>query len=157
MPASFGDEHWAPKNRRLGICAFPCCMLGYSCLKYCVVLELEMCCMSSNLPYICRFLNLDIFSSGGRNATTTLQPAGATLPKRNLASGANQCSFATEPQRAMRRGGQFIATIADLPQASVYVSPSSFANLGYPDYNSTLSEFASWRADLWCTKEGIQL
>ena len=48
-------------------------------------------------------------------------PAGAIFPQPSTAAGANQCSFASGIPRAVKRGGSFIATVADLPQPSVYV------------------------------------
>lgn len=78
-------------------------------------------------------LNLTIFLSGAKNTSTSLVSAGATAPQASLETGANQCSFSTENYRAIKRGGAYVATIADLPQPSLYVikpasesSPSQF-------------------------------
>ena len=70
----------------------------------------------------CRVLNLTVFLSGAKNTSTTLISAGATAPQASLESGANQCSYSTENYRAIKRGGAYVATIADLPQPSLYVS-----------------------------------
>jgi len=52
-------------------------------------------------------------------------PAGATVPKLNLAYGAKQCCFLTEPQRGSKRGGAHIITTADFPQPSICASSNS--------------------------------
>ena len=67
--------------------------------------------------------------------------AGAVLPKRSLASDANACSFATARRHAVV-GGALVATVADLPKPSVFVSLISETslctallkpNMGMPD------------------------
>ena len=64
---------------------------------------------------------MDGWTGGARNASTLLIAAGATLPTANRASGANQCSFSTSNYRALKRGGNYLATVARLPQDSLYV------------------------------------
>ena len=71
----------------------------------------------------CRVLDLGVFVAGATNTTTNLLPAGAILPSANQATGANQCAFSTENHRQTKRGGSFVATVADLPQPSIYVRP----------------------------------
>lgn len=73
----------------------------------------------------CRVLNLTVFLSGAKNTSTSLISAGATAPEASLETGANQCSFSTENYRAIKRGGAYVATVADLPQPSLYVSSSA--------------------------------
>lgn len=64
-----------------------------------------------------------VIEVGSAATTTTLIPAGAVLPQRSQASTADECSFASV-SRAAKRGGSFVVTIADLPQPSLYVSPT---------------------------------
>lgn len=66
-------------------------------------------------------LNLGEYKSGALNLTTALLPAGATLPHLNEETGANQCSFSTDNNRLVKRGGPYIALPADLPQSSLYI------------------------------------
>jgi hypothetical protein len=75
-------------------------------------------------------LNLEEYKSGAKNLTTSLLSAGATLPSLNEETGANQCSFSTENNRLVKRGGPYIALPADLPQPSLYIVNS-------PDSNTT--------------------
>jgi len=76
-------------------------------------------------PKLRRTLNLGEYKSGALNLTTALLPAGATLPHLNEETGANQCSFSTDNNRLVKRGGPYIALPADLPQSSLYVSALS--------------------------------
>ena len=77
----------------------------------------------------CRVLDLGLFVAGAKNTTTTLLPAGAMLPSADQATGANQCAFSTKNHRATKRGGSFVATVADLPQSSIYVRLSCLLSL----------------------------
>lgn len=56
----------------------------------------------------------------GTDAEATLIPAGAVLPAVNGDTGANQCSFG-EVGRKAKRGGRWVATVADLPAPALYV------------------------------------
>ena len=54
------------------------------------------------------------------DAEATLIPAGAILPQVNTDTGANQCSFG-EVDRKAKRGGRWVATVADLPAPALYI------------------------------------
>jgi hypothetical protein len=59
-------------------------------------------------------------AAAGQDASTSLIPAGAVAQTVNGDSGANQCSYG-ETSRVAKRGGDWIATVADFPQSSLYV------------------------------------
>ena len=66
--------------------------------------------------------NIQSNASRGLLGNTTFIPAGAVKPSLAASTGANQCSFGSL-YRTAKRGGPFIAQPADIPTASVYVSP----------------------------------
>ncbi|CAL5229447.1 g12772 [Coccomyxa viridis] len=59
-------------------------------------------------------------ASANTDAQTTLISAGAVAQTVNGDSDANQCSYG-ESSRAAKRGGPWIATVADFPQPSLYI------------------------------------
>lgn len=60
-------------------------------------------------------------ASLGNSSSVQFISAGAVLPKASQASNANACSFAVARRHAIT-GGALIATVADLPKPSVFVS-----------------------------------
>ncbi|KAK9902882.1 hypothetical protein WJX75_009728 [Coccomyxa subellipsoidea] len=56
----------------------------------------------------------------GTDAVAQLIPAGAVSQTPDMDTGANQCSYG-ETDRKAKRGGQWVATVADYPQPSLYV------------------------------------
>lgn len=72
----------------------------------------------------CRYVNFTAIQADakqGTDATAAVIPAGAIAQTVNGESSANQCSYG-ETDRAAKRGGPWIATVADFPQSSLYVS-----------------------------------
>ena len=58
----------------------------------------------------------------GNGSAVEFISAGAVLPRASQATNANACSFATARRHAIV-GGALVATVADLPNPSVYVRP----------------------------------
>ncbi len=57
----------------------------------------------------------------GLSTTAQLIPAGTVFPGTPFnPSAANQCAYGPT-YRSSKRGGQYIATVADCPQPSIYV------------------------------------
>lgn len=82
--------------------------------------------LSRHLSLLSRYVtlaNIQSNASQGLLGNTTFIPAGAVKPSAAASTGANQCSFG-ELYRTAKRGGPFIAQPADIPTASVYVSPA---------------------------------
>ena len=70
-----------------------------------------------------RYVNLtavEAAAKSGTDAEAALIPAGAVQPTKNTDTGANACSFG-EVNRKAKRGGRWVATVADLPAPSLYV------------------------------------
>ena len=79
---------------------------------------------ASELHVLCRYVtlpNIQSNASRGLLGNTTFISAGAVMPAASESTDANQCSLG-ELYRIGKRGGPFIATNADIPTASVYVS-----------------------------------
>jgi hypothetical protein len=71
---------------------------------------------------LCRVLNL---LEAAKKKASPLVPAGAVLVRKDMGAygPSAECSFANAYRQA-KRGGRFVATVADLPYPSVYVSLS---------------------------------
>ena len=80
--------------------------------------------MLNTQALLCRTVNL----GNATECAVQFISAGAVLPKASLASNANACSFATARRHAVV-GGALVATVADLPKPSVYVSLTSRKSL----------------------------
>lgn len=81
--------------------------------------------LSSHVSWLSRYVtlsNIQSNASQGQLGNTTFLAAGAAQPLAAASTGANQCSFGSLYRNA-KRGGPFIAQPADIPTASVYVSP----------------------------------
>ncbi len=75
---------------------------------------------------LCRYVNFTAVekdATSGYDAVATLIPAGAVAQTVNGDTGANQCSYG-EVDRPAKRGGRWVATVADFPQSSLYVRAS---------------------------------
>lgn len=66
----------------------------------------------------------------GTDAVAQLIPAGAVSQTPDMDTGANQCSYG-ETDRKAKRGGQWVATVADYPQPSLYVRWPAVSVLGH--------------------------
>ncbi|BDA42283.1 hypothetical protein COCOBI_03-1700 [Coccomyxa sp. Obi] len=73
----------------------------------------------TGLAYV-NFTAIQADAKQGTDATAMLIPAGAIAQTVNGDSDANQCSYG-ESDRAAKRGGPWVATVADFPQSSLYV------------------------------------
>lgn len=76
-------------------------------------------------------MNLTAVEAAAKSGTDTeaaLIPAGAVLPERNTDTGANACSFGGFNRKA-KRGGRWVATVADLPSPALYVRISALLPL----------------------------
>ena len=74
-----------------------------------------------------RYVNLtavEAAAAAGTDAEAALIPAGAVEPTKNTDTGANACSFG-EANRKAKRGGRWVATVADLPSPALYVRACS--------------------------------
>ena len=70
-----------------------------------------------------RYINLATIEAAAArdtDAEAALIPAGAVQQTVNTDSGANQCSFG-ETDRKAKRGGSYIAVVADFPSPALYV------------------------------------
>jgi hypothetical protein len=92
-----------------------------------------------------RYINLTTVEEAaqrGTDAEAALIPAGAILPVLNTDTGANQCSFG-EVSRQAKRGGRWVATVADLPSPALYVvdgaSQTVHGSVGVAPHPSSLA------------------
>jgi hypothetical protein len=68
--------------------------------------------------------SLETEAQRGMEEQTMFLPAGAVSPVIGASSTANQCSFG-ETYRKAKRGGAYVATVATIPQPSIYVVDAS--------------------------------